>query len=79
MVECNVTCQNHHSYTWHSQPLQNKQPLGNLALAASIITGNTYQKTNTLARAMNLQIIYKTSFNKLKKSILLPVIQEQWE
>ena len=80
MVACNVTCQNHHSYTWHSQPLQNKQPLGNLALAASIIvTGNTYQKTNALARAMNLQIISKTSFNKLQKSILLPVIQEKWE
>ena len=80
MVACNVTCQNHHSYTWHSQPLQNKKPLGNLALAASIIvTGNTYQKTNALARAMNLQIISKTSFNKLQKSIFLPVIQEQWE
>ena len=80
MVGFKVSCHSGHSYVWHSQPLINKQPVGNLLIAASIMfSGSTYSHVSTFARILNLSIFSKTIYNKIQKNHLLPVIKDTWK
>ena len=69
-----------HHYTWRSQPIKHRQPVGNLLIAAAILmTGNTFAKVNAFAQACNLHLISRSVFTRLQKQYLLPVIQEAWK
>lgn len=80
MVGYIMTCQKHHTHTWRSQPLQNKQPLGNVLMSAVILlSGNTYAKIHSFAEKLNLLLISDNVYNQIQRTYLLPVIQEEWQ
>ena len=73
-------CKLGHNTTWRSQPLAHHQPLGNLIIAAAILTtGNTFGKIRDFADACNMQLISRNVFNTMQKEKLYPVIQEAWD
>ena len=80
MISYSITCHAGHKYTWRSQPVQHRQPVGNLLISAAILTtGNTFAKIKAFADSLNLQLFSHTLYNKIQKEKLLPVIQEDWE
>ena len=79
MVGYTIRCHGNCLYTWRSQPVVHHLPLGNLLLTAAILgTGCTYSKMNSIAKAMNLKMFSRTTFSKIQKKHVFPVIQEAW-
>ena len=79
MLSYRIECHSGHEYTWHSSPIENKQPVINLLLTASIVTtGNTYTRVSAIAKAMNLQYFSQTTYNKIQADKVFPVVQELW-
>ena len=56
-LSVNYTCSQGHVNTWHSQPLLNRMPAGNLLSAAVLFSGSTYSKFAHLANILNLSIM----------------------
>ena len=51
-----LTCINHHTFPWQSQPLIHRMASGNLLLSSAILlSGATYTKVSAIAEIMNLQ------------------------
>lgn len=69
-VECHSGCE----YTWSSQP-----SMGSALIASSImVTGNTYSKIASFARALKLKFIGKTCYQDYQKKNIIPVVQKAW-
>nr|XP_022296455.1 uncharacterized protein LOC111106186 [Crassostrea virginica] len=74
-LSVNFNCLNNHEFTWKSQPFIGKQPVGNIMLsAATYFSGITFSGISNFARCMNLQIISRTTFLNISKTLVLPVI-----
>ena len=76
-----ASCINGHTIlNWNSQPLVGmKMPVGNLLFSSAILfSGLTYSRIAELSSLLNLQIPGKSTYYKLQKNILLPVIDRHW-
>ena len=74
-VQCHAGCE----YTWRSQPVVRKNPLGNALLSAAILfTGLTYTAVAELATCLGLLFCTRPVFDRHQRDTLLPVIQEAW-
>ncbi|XP_064641344.1 uncharacterized protein LOC135496133 [Lineus longissimus] len=79
LVTFRLVCKNHHVFYWHSQPVCNKAPVGNISLAASILfTGNTFTSVMKFAKLMNIRFITKSTFHGKHNLYLFPVVDEAW-
>lgn len=75
-----LLCLEGHNYIWHSQPIVNKLPIGNLLIAAAVLfSGSMYRRLEEFSRILNLSMFSKPVFNKMQKKQLLPVIQDTWK
>jgi len=75
-----LSCINHHSYIWQSQPMLNRMAAGNLLLPASILlSGATYTKIATVADILNLQFLSEKTFCDIQNEYLFPVINDFWK
>jgi hypothetical protein len=80
MISYRIRCHEGHELTWNSQPKANRQPLGNVLIAAStLFNGLTHTRLAEWAKAMNLLFIGKDTYNKLQKDVLFPTVQEAWK
>ncbi|ELT87456.1 hypothetical protein CAPTEDRAFT_113107 [Capitella teleta] len=69
-------CHNGCTVRWNSQPKVDREPLGNILIAAAILfTGLTFKRMSDWAAALKLKFISQTS---IQKSILWPVVGEAW-
>ena len=69
-----------HEYNWRSQPMIQGVPAGNILVAAAVLfTGLTYAKIAAFAAALHLVIISKSTFYRIQKEKLFPVVQEAWQ
>ena len=66
---------------WDSQPMVgNKMPVGNLMIAsATLFSGLTYGRVAEMSSLLNLQVPGCTSYYKLQRNILLPVVERHWK
>ena len=80
MLSIEVTCHSGCKTTWESQPVVKRKPLGNLLLAASILsTGNTFAAFSRLGSCLNLQFFSLSVFYDTQLKYLFPVVNEAWE
>ncbi|CAG2241995.1 unnamed protein product [Mytilus edulis] len=64
---------------WSSQPFLGKMPVGNLLVsAATLFCGQTYSHISQFAEFCNLQYISHTTYNKIQRQYLMPVVQHTW-
>jgi len=79
MVTYVATCCNNHSFTWHSQPIVNNVPLGNLVIAAgTLYTGNTYTTVSEIAQACGMRIFSESTFYHIQRKWLFPTIKSMY-
>ena len=78
-LKISVTCMNHCSYTWSSQPSASGLAVGNLLIAAAILfSGMTYQRFIQWSSLLNVATISQATFYAIQRTYLWPVIQEAW-
>ena len=78
-LSVNYTCSQGHANTWHSQPLLNRMPAGNLLLSAAILfSGSTYSKFAHLAHILNLSIMVERTYHSIQAKYLFPIVHETW-
>ena len=66
-VTYELICNNHHTFSWSSQPIGNKVPLGNLLLtAATLVTGNTYTTVWEIFRCCGIQCFCERTFYNMQ-------------
>ena len=74
-----LECHNGCTVNWSSQPKVNKQPLGNILIAAAIrFTGLTFRRVADWAAAVKLQFISQATFTSIQQRYLWPVVNEAW-
>ena len=70
-----ITCLNHHTFKWMSQPRIGSMGMGNLLLASAILySGNTYNHIKEMMDVVNLKLFGSTVYTGLQKKILFPSI-----
>ncbi|XP_013391137.1 uncharacterized protein LOC106159403 [Lingula anatina] len=80
MLTVKGTCLNHHDFVWRSQPVVNKQPVGNILCAGAILfTGNTFTSFKEITEALNLKTIQERQFYAIQKKHLLPCVNQMWK
>ena len=63
MIAAQLSCLNGHTQSWQLQPYIRGTPEGNVLLAASILlSGNTYEHVNGIAKLLRLSFIGKSAF-----------------
>ena len=79
-VTYELICNNHHTFSWSSQPIVNKVPLGNLLLtAATLVTGNTYTTVSEIFRCCGIQCFCERTFYNMQSDWVFPAISEMWQ
>ena len=83
MIAYKIWCHQGCEYKWQSQPYldeTSRQPVGNILLSAAILmTGNTYGRVASVAKAANMRFISETTYLSHQKQNLIPVIQDTWK
>jgi len=70
-----LICDAGHSSSWSSQPEINQVYLGNLLTTASIVFGgSTYAQFQSIALALRLKIMSKSTFFRIQKKYIFPTI-----
>ena len=79
MVRVHAECMAGHVDSWHSQPVINQQPVGNILLSAAILlSGGLFSTFYLFASLLNFAFIGKSTFYELQHRILWPVIDKAW-
>jgi THAP domain len=79
MLTVKTTCKKGHNFTWRSQPLVKRVPLGNVLIAGAVyLSGLTFQATKTFADTLKLQLMSNWTFYKHVKAWVAPVIRDIW-
>ena len=83
LLSVKMQCLNGHDVTWDSQPTIGrgmvKTGYGNLLMAAAILfSGGLYSTFSLWASLLNLAFFGKTTFYKIQREILCPVINLAW-
>ena len=79
MVRVHAECMAGHVDLWHSQPVINQQPVGNILLSAAILlSGGLFSTFYLFASLLNFAFIGKSTFYELQHRILWPVIDKAW-
>ena len=80
MLCVTLTCLNHHTFKWNSQPIKNSYALGNILLAASLLfSGMTFCRFALMCSFFRLKIFSQATFYRLQNSFLFPVIYKFWK
>ena len=80
MLSVKMECHAGHSYTWQSQPVVRKTPLGNVLMSAAILfAGLTHKAVADMAACLGLLFFTQPVFDQNQKEILFPVIEEAWD
>ena len=75
----NGTCPDGHVLNWQSQPLIRDMGAGNLLVAAAILfCGLTFTGISNLAKLLNLAMFSESTFYRLQKEYLFPVIHTNY-
>ena len=75
----NGTCPDGHVLSWQSQPLIRDVGVGNLLVAAAILfCGLTFTDISNLAKLLNLAMFSESTFYRLQKEYLFPVIHTSY-
>ena len=75
----NGTCPDGHVLSWQSQPLIRDVGAGNLLVAAAILFyGLTFTGISNLAKLLNLVMFSESTFYRLQKDYLFPVIHTNY-
>ena len=74
-------CFKGHEHTWDSQlTLKRKAPaLNSLIPVALLVTGNSFQHWNEIAKVLNISSVGHTTFYKRQADQVLPAIEEIWK
>ena len=79
LLEVTTCCENGHQRTWRSQPMLGCAPAGNILLASAILnSGCLFSTFQLLSSLLNLMVICKTSYYKMQRHMLYPVIHQAW-
>ncbi|XP_056406023.1 uncharacterized protein LOC130297504 [Hyla sarda] len=77
IVKCS---QGHVRQIWKSQPTVNNTPSGNLLLsAATVLSGNSFMKIDSLCKIFNLKSISKSNFLTYQNQYIYPGINLSWK
>ena len=77
MVRVHAECMAGHVDSWHSQPVINQQPVGNILLSAAILlSGGLFSTFYLFASLLNFAFIGKSTFYEMQHRILWPVIDK---
>lgn len=69
-----------YSRKWQNQPVMKSTPVGDLQLSAAIyFSGGSFQKTQRICKAMNLQIHQMDTFRRHSRMFLEPAINHEWK
>lgn len=69
-----------YSRKWQNQPVMKSTPVGDLQLSAAIyFSGGSFQKTQRICKAMNLQIHQLDTFRRHSRMFLEPAINHEWK
>ena len=77
-------CKNGHHEMWHSSKVltnkggQNLFVSTTLLAAATLITGNNFEKISLFARCLNLSFISSSTFHRIQTFYVVPSIKELW-
>ena len=79
-LQVTLECINGHIWKWGSQPTLGKMPAGNLLIsAASLFSGQIYNRLCTFAGFLNLEFVSYSSFKEHQNLYLFPVVHTTWE
>ncbi|XP_041443251.1 uncharacterized protein LOC121401647 [Xenopus laevis] len=80
LIEVNLMClAGHCAFTWKSQPLYGQIPVGNLAVACSLLlTGSSFLKVKEMFNLLNMPLISHTTYYSYQKRYILPAIELAW-
>ena len=79
LVTVTTECTDGHLYSWSSQPSDETLPWGNLSVAAAVLySGSSYKKMATFFSHMKVPFISSSTFYKIQRSYLTPVVIEYW-
>ena len=80
MITVKISCMSGHTVTWESQPRVKGTAAGNLLIIAAIVfSGNTYKHTADFAKHLNLQFVCSSSYYRIQKNFIFPVVQKAWK
>lgn len=81
VVTYTVCCTSGHIIIkWSSQPFIGKMPVGNLLAGTSILCcRQTYSRISQFAEFCNLKFISHTTFNKIQRQYVMPVVTHTWK
>ena len=80
MLSVKMECHGGHDYTWQSQPVVNRTPMGNILMSAAILfAGLTHAAVAEMAACLGLLFFSQPVFDRYQKEVLFPVVQEAWE
>ena len=79
-INVTLKCIAGHLTTWSSQPLIRKIALGNLRLVCgTVLSGAGYTRIKEICEFSRIRILSQTSFDRIQKNLLRPVVHEFWE
>ena len=80
MLQVTANCECGDIRVWHSQPMSNTMPPGNLILASAILFSDSNPcKVLNLMRHAGVQFFSKRTFNYMQTAYVVPVINSVWE
>ena len=80
MITVKISCMSGHTVTWESQPRVKGTAAGNLLIIAAIVfSGNTFKHTADFAKHLNLKFVSSSSYYRIQKKIIFPVVQKAWK
>ena len=66
-----------HDYTWWSQPVVNRAPLGNMLLSGAILfSGPSYTGVSDMAQCLGLLFLSHSSYHENQKTTFFPMIKK---
>ena len=75
MITVQTICNNHHKYSWRSQPVVNKFALDNVMLSAAILfTGNRFHTISEIAEVSCIKLFYERTFYEIQNKHLFPTV-----
>lgn len=80
LLSCSIFCTSGHLVLkWASQPVLGKMAAGNLLTCAALLfSGQTYTHISQFASFLNLKFPTHTTFNRIQRENLMPVISYTW-
>ena len=74
ILSVQMECHGGHDYTWQSQPVVNRTPMGNVLISAAILfAGLTQAAVAEMAACLGMLLFTQPQFDRYQKEVSFPV------